>query len=198
MTFLFSRTKRSTFGKPLSCGWPQGLALIMSLSAVLALSDSALPETILQRGGNLTAQINPNPEIFNESPFNRTPRPQQPADASPPSSTDPALKPDAVMTPVQGKVSIRFVNVTGAAIDYQVIDVTEYRTLAGRSEMTLQDLDLPTTLTFRRQDKGFLLVNLEENQPQAGILTITVQETPDFAADRTSIYVDPSGGIYLN
>jgi len=118
--------------------------------------------------------------------------------SSPPSSTNPTLVPEKVITPVQGKVSIRFVNLTGASIAYQVIDVTEYRTLAGRSGVTLQGLAVPTTLTFRRQDNGFLLVNLETNQPQAGILTVTVRETPDFAADRTSIYIDPSGGVYLN
>lgn len=117
---------------------------------------------------------------------------------TPPSSTSPVLSPDAVMTPVNGQVNIRFVNQTGAAIDYQVIDTTQYRTLGGRSTMTLQGLSLPTTLTFRRQDKGFLQVMLTQNSPEAGTLTIVVKETPDFAIDRTSLYVDQDGGVFLN
>jgi hypothetical protein len=151
------------------------------------------------------AQVNPNPSIFNEPPFNRVPRTQRPSaptllppSTTPPSSTSPLVPPDRVMTPINGQVSIRFVNQTGAVIDYQVIDTTEYRTLAGRSELTLQGLAVPTTLTFRRQDKGFLQVTLAENQPAPGTLTLTVQETSDFTADRTSVYIDAKGGVFLN
>jgi hypothetical protein len=143
------------------------------------------------------AQLNPNPSIFNEAPFNRVPR-RSPPTPSPPDSTSPQVPPNTIMTPVNGQVSIRFINQTGAVIDYQVIDKTEFRTLAGRSELTLQDLAVPTTLTFRRQDKGFLLVTLEANTPSPGTLTMTVQETPDFAADRTSVYIDQTGGVFLN
>lgn len=178
----------------------------MPAFALLGISQSKAPQrSEIIPPSNEVSQLNPNPSIFSEPPFNRIPRtqpvsPQLPTDpTSPlPSSTSPIVPPDTYMTPVNGQVSIRFVNLTGSAIDYQVIDTTEYRTLAGRSEMILKGLPVPTTLTFRRQDKGFLLVTLTENQPEVGTLTMTVRETPDFTADRTSIYIDLAGGVFLN
>lgn len=105
--------------------------------------------------------------------------------------------PYSSITPIRGKVNIRFVNETGSAIDYQVIGETEYRALPGRSEMTLENLPLPTTFTFRRADNGFLQVTLYPNS-ETGTLTMRVRETPNFVEDRTSVYVDSMGGIYLN
>jgi len=102
------------------------------------------------------------------------------------------------ITPVNGKVTIHFINETGSAIDYQVIDNTEYRSLPGRSQMTLENLATPTTFTFRRADNGFLQVTLQPDSPKAGTLTMRVRETPDFASDRTSVYVDQRGSVYLN
>jgi hypothetical protein len=101
------------------------------------------------------------------------------------------------ITPTNGRVNLRFINETGSAIEYQVIGDTEYRTLAGRSEMTLERLRLPTTFTFRRADNGFLRVTLNSDS-SAGTLTLRVRETPNFAEDRTSVYVDQMGGVYLN
>lgn len=101
------------------------------------------------------------------------------------------------ITPTNGRVNLRFINETGSAIDYQVIGDTEYRSLSGRSEMTLARLRLPTTFTFRRADNGFLKVTLYPDS-STGTLTLRVRETPNFAEDRTSVYVDQSGGIYLN
>lgn len=169
-----------------------GSVILGSLVFGLSLQPQTLSSSVQ------LAQLNPNPSIFNEPPFNRVPRTPPSSTTPPPDSTSPELPPNTTMTPVNGQVNIRFVNQTGAAINYQVIEKTELRTLAGRSEITLQDLTVPTTLTFRRQDSGFLLVTLEPNTPTAGTLTMTVQETPDFAADRTSVYIDQSGGVFLN
>jgi hypothetical protein len=147
----------------------------------------------------LVAQLNPNPSIFNQPPFNRTPRPAPTAPAGSGYSAYPQPQaPDVVMTPVNGKVNIQFVNNTGATIDYQVIGDTEYRHLAGRAGMTLQGLPTPTSFTFRRQDNGFLQVTLGANDPTTGTLTVNVRETPSFAADRTTIYIDQAGGVFLN
>jgi hypothetical protein len=168
----------------------------------------ALGGSVLSLTPAAIAQLNPSPSIFNESPFNRAPRPQSPTapvstPSSPPASavpdsTTPDQKPVTAITPVNGKVNIYFVNETGAAIDYEVVGQTQSRTLAGRTEMTLQDLIAPTTFTFRRQDKGFLLVTLQENSPTPGTLTLSVRETSDFTADRTSLYIDQSGNVFLN
>lgn len=100
--------------------------------------------------------------------------------------------------PAGGKVNIRFINETGAAINYEVIGETQYRTLAGRSQMLLENLPVPTTFTFRRADFGLLQVSLQGNAPASGTLTVRVRETLDFALDRTTIHVEPSGGVVLN
>lgn len=105
--------------------------------------------------------------------------------------------PYTAVTPVNSRVNIRFINETGAAIDYQVIGDTQYRSLPGRSEMTLENLRVPTTFTFRRADNGFLKVTFLPNSPK-GTITVKVNETPDFASDRTSIYVDQFGSVFLN
>lgn len=105
--------------------------------------------------------------------------------------------PYTAVTPVNGRVNIRFINETGAAIDYQVIGDTQYRSLPGRSEMTLENLRIPVTFTFRRADNGFLRVTFLPNSPK-GTITVKVNETPDFAVDRTAIYVDQFGSVFLN
>lgn len=105
--------------------------------------------------------------------------------------------PYASITPANGRVDIRFINETGSAIEYQVIGDTEYRSLSGRAEMTLENLRLPTTFTFRRADNGFLKVTLYPDS-STNTLTLRVRETPNFSEDRTSVYVDQSGGVYLN
>jgi hypothetical protein len=96
-----------------------------------------------------------------------------------------------------GRFKIRFINETGSAIDYQVIGDTGFRSLPGRSQMALENLRTPTTFTFRRADNGFLQVALSPDS-KTGVLTMRVRETPDFATDRTSVYVDQNGSIYLN
>jgi hypothetical protein len=105
--------------------------------------------------------------------------------------------PDSAMTPVNGKVSIRFVNETGAEIEYQVVGDTEYRTLAGNAEMTLKDLPVAATLTFRRKDAGLLRVQFRADDP-TGTIVVNVGATTDFALDRTTLYIDQQGKIFFN
>ncbi len=106
--------------------------------------------------------------------------------------------PYTAVAPTNGAVKIHFVNETGSAIDYQVIDDTQYRSLPGRSQMTLDNLKLPTTFTFRRADNGFLQVTLYPNSPEPGTLTMRVRETPNFSDDRTTVYIDEQGKVFLN
>jgi hypothetical protein len=105
--------------------------------------------------------------------------------------------PDSAMTPVNGKVNIRFVNETGAEIEYQVVGDTAYRSLAGKAEMTLRELPVATTLTFRRKDSGLLKVQFRADDP-TGTITVNVSPTTDFALDRTTLYIDQQGKIFFN
>jgi hypothetical protein len=127
--------------------------------------------------------------------------------AAPVPQADPATDPNTGFTgvqvpytsikPINGQIRIHFINETGSPIDYQVIGDTQYRSLPGRSQMTLEKLRLPTTFTFRRADNGFLQVALTSDS-STGTLTLQVRETADFGADRTSVYVDQNGRVYLN
>jgi hypothetical protein len=121
-----------------------------------------------------------------------------PASANPPQMIAQVTPtPDSAMTPVNGKVSIRFVNGTGAEIEYQVVGDTEYRTLAGNAEMTLKDLPVAATLTFRRKDSGLLRVQFRADEP-TGTIVVNVGATTDFALDRTTLYIDQQGKIFFN
>jgi hypothetical protein len=105
--------------------------------------------------------------------------------------------PDSAMTPVNGKVSIQFINETGADIEYQVVGDTEYRTLAGGGEMLLKELPVATSLTFRRKDSGLLQVQFRADDPP-GTIVVRVSATDDFALDRTTLYIDQKGMIFFN
>jgi hypothetical protein len=105
--------------------------------------------------------------------------------------------PLAFVRPANGRIAIRMVNLTGAAISYQAIGDTSFRTLAGNSEINLKDLPIPTSLTFRRDDGGLLNVAVEANNPP-GTITMTLRETTNFSDDRTTLSVERSGAVYLN
>lgn len=156
--------------------------------------------------------LNPRPRIFDEPPYNRsqsptplapdavTPLPAQPT-PTPGSVTSPPLPeqqqaPSATVTPVNGRISLRLTNPTNATIFYQVIGDTEQRNLAGKSEVTLQNLAIPVTLTFSRQDRG--LLRPTTTATSMGLLEVTFDATTDLAEDRTTLRVQPDGVVLLN
>lgn len=108
----------------------------------------------------------------------------------------PVPPPLLVVTPVNQRISIRVFNDTGAAIDYEVIRDTQYRSLGGNQTITLQSLATPTTLTFRRQDGGLLQPSLRSTT--AGVLELRLIATSDFNLDRTTLTIDETGGVFLN
>ncbi|MBD2090905.1 hypothetical protein H6F67_13695 [Microcoleus sp. FACHB-1515] len=107
----------------------------------------------------------------------------------------PAPPPLLNVTPVNARISIRMINETGAAIDYEVIGDTQYRTLGGNQAITLQSLATPTTLTFRRQDGGLLQASLRSLTTG---LELRLSATTDFGRDRTALTIDEQGGVFLN
>lgn len=103
----------------------------------------------------------------------------------------------AMVMPTDGRVTVRLVNQTGAPISYQAIGDTAPRSLQGKSDVTLQSLRTPTTVTFRRQDGGLLMVTPVSSSNQ-GVLELTLRETADFAMDRTTVTIEQNGAAYLN
>jgi hypothetical protein len=110
--------------------------------------------------------------------------------------TDPTIMPVTTIEVSNGRLSVRLVNQTGAPISYQAIDDTQVRVLAGESEVLLQNLFIPLSMTFQRDDAGFVQVAL--NQTRDGVLEITFSSTSDFGEDRNAMTVDQLGRVFLN
>lgn len=105
--------------------------------------------------------------------------------------------PEAMVTPVNNQVAITLINQTGATVAYEVVGQTETRTLRGSQTVTLSNLDIPTSLLFRREDNGLLKVTLESDRP-AGFVKVVLSYTEDFAVDRTTLSIDQQGGITVD
>jgi len=139
------------------------------------------------------------------SPPPTTPPPPRPVPPSrplsPTNNTTPPLPEqlqDAVATlaPVSGMVSVKLINRTLATINYEIIGDTTLRTLSGKSEVTLRGLPTPASVTFRRTDGGFLLIQTTVNDE--GILELNMKETNVFDLDRTTLSIERDGSAFLN
>jgi len=73
-------------------------------------------------------------------------------------------------------------NATNTVVNYQVIGDTNQRTLAGGSDITLQNIATPVTVTCVREDNG--LLRLFPKQPQ-GLLEVMLDETTSLDQDNT-------------
>ncbi len=123
-------------------------------------------------------------------------RPSTPALNPPlPSQQQPPI---AILSPTNGSVEVKLSNKTGADIVYQVIGDTQVRVLSGRSDVTLQDLKLPTNIAFYRRDRGFLLVSPKVPTVALNTIELTLTETTDFATDKTALSIESNGEVYLN
>lgn len=158
--------------------------------------------------GTSNSPLNPRPSIFDEAPYNRspgtlptTPLPSPTTRPAPGSTIQPPLPenqeaPSAVVMPKDGKINIKLMNATNAIITYQVIGDTAPRPLAGDSDVTLQNIETPVTLTFVREDGGLLMVS-----PQAaaeGVLQVTLDESKEFTDDKGTIVVQEDGQVFIN
>ncbi|MEG4800797.1 hypothetical protein QUB63_13895 [Microcoleus sp. ARI1-B5] len=105
--------------------------------------------------------------------------------------------PSARVTPTEGMVVIKLVNTTNALINYQVVGVTQPRTLGEQSEILLTNIKVPITLTYQRPDGGLMLV-----RPQAtampGMLQVSFGATTDLGADTKSLEIQEDGRVFLN
>jgi hypothetical protein len=106
-----------------------------------------------------------------------------------------APSPDARISPAGGVVTVTLVNTTYTTITYQAIGDTEERSLAPRSTVTLQNLKTPTSVTFYRSDRGFLVVR---PNVASATLKLTMTASDDIAVDRTFMEIKANGDVYLN
>ncbi|BCL36953.1 hypothetical protein [Nostoc sp. MS1] len=168
-------------------------------------------------GGEAGSATNPNPTILNEAPYNRSQSGLQPQGSVQPETTQPSVTPasqtptDQSVTPypsqqqspsariatVNGRVNIRLVNDTAATVTYQVIGDTAPRSLPGKSNVTLQGLAAPVTVTFQREDGG-LLQATPQTSSQSGQLEVRLKETTSQGQDRRALRIENNGSVFLN
>ena len=158
-----------------------GVGLLIALPA-MPVASVALP-------------LNPRPSIFNEAPYNRSPGGEpttEPVLQPPPEEQQP---PSAIVMPVNGKINIKLMNATNTVVNYQVIGDTNQRTLAGGTDVTLQNIATPVTVTCVREDNGLLKVIPTASQ---GLLEVMLDETTSLDEDQHTIRVEQSGGVLIN
>jgi hypothetical protein len=150
-----------------------------------------------------TSGTNPCPGIYYQEPYNRllvVPR------GCPPNAMVPQLESEqrslpegqqpvlATIMPQMGKVGVMLKNATDAPITYQVLGNTQQRTLAGRGEIMLQALPVPTTLTFLRPDGGLVrVVPIANSQP--GVLDVTLNGAMGLSDSQTTLRIQDSGKV---
>lgn len=105
--------------------------------------------------------------------------------------------PSSIIAVRDGRVNVRLVNDTAAPITYQAIGDTAPRILPGKSQVLLQRLVTPTTVTFQRQDNGLLMVRTQPSS-QAGVLEVRLNETTDLQMDTKAMSIQQNGQVFLN
>lgn len=179
-----------------------------------SISATPSPEqTRLGVGGEAASSaLNPNPSILNEAPYNRS-------QGDLPTSTEPGMRtipdirpvprgsvqplpgqqqaPVATIAATNGLVNINLLNDTSTNVTYQVIGNTPQRSLEGKSNVMLQSLSIPITLTFYREDGGLLAVTpITTSQP--GMLFVRLRETSEVMEDKRAVRIEQNGQVYLN
>lgn len=205
---------------------PNALARTMAAQGLTPGTPSP-DQTRLSTGGEAPSALNPNPAILNEPPYNRAQGSLQPdgsmvptapvpgeqtlvpspgestVPTRPPASTIQPPAPEQAQAPIatialaNGRVNIKLVNDTGANVTYQVIGDTPERSLEGNSDVMLQSLSTPTTVTFRREDGGLLTVTPKPSS-QSGMLEVRFEEATDVAQDRRAMRIQNNGSVFLN
>lgn len=104
--------------------------------------------------------------------------------------------PSALVTPLNGKINIKLTNATNAVVTYQVIGDTGQRRLTGDSDVTLQNIETPVTVTFVREDGGLLKVSPQATS--AGLLEIMLDEATNLNEGQGTIRVQEGGQVFIN
>ncbi|MEH2244841.1 hypothetical protein [Nostoc sp.] len=126
---------------------------------------------------------------------------QQPSPGAASTDQPPLLQPpqtpSATITLANGKLNIKLINETAANVTFQVIGDTAPRSLAGKSDVTLQALSAPITVTFEREDHGQLIVTPQASS-EPGSLEVTFKEATEAAQGRSTMRIERNGSVFLN
>ncbi|MEH2250847.1 hypothetical protein [Nostoc sp.] len=119
------------------------------------------------------------------------------ASTNQPQLLQPPQTPSATIALADGKVNIKLVNDTAANVTFQVIGDTAPRSLQGKSDVTLQGLNAPVSVTFERQDHGQLIVTPQPSS-EPGNLEVTFKEATDATQGRSTMRIERNGSVFLN
>ena len=174
-------------------------------SIISAISSSLMIITISQAGGpppetkppaadrqEDTAKPSSNRgKPVEVEPETTEPTRRQPSTQPPPRFSRPTDSPRSV----QGLITLRLINRTGAVIGYQVIG-GRHLILGETSVVELSELPIPLTLTYQRPDGGLLLVS--PRMISSRVLELIFHPTEDFDLDSKSLNIGGKGRIFLN
>lgn len=167
--------------------------------------------------------VNRCPGIYYEEPFNTqnvVPQGCPPnaltqqlqAQGIPPSQAVPARPPVTAIQPplpeeqqppstkialANGRVNIRLVNDSGAEVTYEVVGDTPARSIEGKSDTMLRDLNAPVTVTFFRGDGGLLQVTPQPSM-ETGTIELRFNATTDVQEDKNNVRIQEDGTVLLN
>jgi hypothetical protein len=111
--------------------------------------------------------------------------------------------PVTMAAPKNGRLTVRLVNQTNATITYQAVGDTNLRDLAKGATANLLNLRTPINLTFSYRDvitnfddQEALIQAIVINDPQTGILEVTLQPTINPQLGKAVVSVDANGAVY--
>jgi hypothetical protein len=93
-----------------------------------------------------------------------------------------------------GKVNVQLKNMTNTQVTYQAIGHTSQRTLVAKTDLVLQDLPAPVTITFLRPDAGFVRVTMA-TIAESGVLVLMLDEATSLSDSQTSVRIQSNGNI---
>lgn len=120
-----------------------------------------------------------------------------PAQTAQPSPTDPSDV-VATVTPTDGAIDVHLKNNTNTSVQYQAIGYTDYVSLEAGEETILRSIPLPTTITFARQDDGFVKV-MPMSASSEGMLDVTLDEDMQpLDSNQGVLRIQEDGRVLLN
>jgi len=97
-----------------------------------------------------------------------------------------------------GRFDVRVTNNTNALVTYEVIGHTQRRYLRGGETANLQDIPVPATITFVRQDDGYVEA-IPLRDTETGVLNVSLDEDVNPVDDNAGVLrIQSDGQVYLN
>ncbi|MEH2012050.1 hypothetical protein [Nostoc sp.] len=174
---------------------PNALTKRLAAQGLLPAPATPSPEqTRLSVGGEAPQSGVTTPPV----PSEQTQQPSSGAVSSDqPQLLQPRQTPSATIALANGTVNIKLKNETAANVTFQVIGDTAPRSLQGKSDVTLQGLKAPVTVTFEREDHGQLIVTPQPSS-EPGSLELTFKEATDATQGRSTMRIERNGSVFLN